>query len=348
MIKIIHRYLRGRWERYYLKSHWHLVLDLSLVLIIIMLAAAISGLYFYRPNLPWLPTYNPPTVDLNNPPLEEDFSATTSVIKLTDGTDFKITFENNGAAAITNLTINLGTTNKSFLISKLASSAGPFVVDGRELKLDHLSPGESGEAVFHVNFNSLNTGDRIIKWRAEESYTFGGQIFRQNWDLPDLTIAAELSLKNAIYYTSPQGDQLGIGPVPPIAGIPTSYWIFWEARGTGDFKNLVVSAHLPQGVGLTSRRSLLSGEFTYNASARQIIWKVPDLKGRSDSYRLGFEIEVTPTTSDIGHILTLLNNSRYSAIDTLTGENKNGLLGNLTSNLETDHFNSGSGQVQSQ
>jgi len=141
---------------------------------------------------------------------------------------------------------------------------------------------------------------------------------------------------------------LGIGPVSPIVGIPTNYWIFWEVNSPSDFKDLIFGSRLPQGVELEAGRSLLSGEFSYNSSTRQLIWKVPEIKGEAGIYRLGFEVRIIPNLHQLGQVVPLLDASRYRAVDELTGKTVSGELSSLTSDLEADSFNSGQGKVINQ
>lgn len=345
MFKHIHRYIRGRWERYYLKSHWHLVLDLSLSLIIIILAAAVVSLYFYRPNLPWFGQHTAPIVDLNNPPLELTYNLNSSSTKIKEGITLKIDFKNNGTAAVNDVSINLLTTDSNFTVSRLETADTALKINGREVVLTRIEAGGSGEATLRVYFNQKNPVMRTINWQAQNQYFFAGHLLKATVNLPALTIPATLEAKEAIYYTSPQGDQLGVGPLPPLVGIPTSYWVFWEVSSANDFKNLVFSARLPKGIELSGGRSLLSGEFNYNTSSRQVIWKIPELKGQDNNYRIGFEIQLIPTPEQVGHILPLLSNSYYYGQDPLTGEKISGSLNQLTTNLETDSFNVGQGEV---
>jgi len=345
MFKFIHRYLRGRWERYYLKSHWHLVLDLSLLLVIVILAGTVVGLYFYHPNFSGI-QYTPPTVDLNNPPLELNYSLASSSLRIKEAAVLKIDFKNNGTVAIDNININLTTTDTNFTVSRLeASDQSALKINGREIVLTRIEAGASGEAVLKIYFNQKNLQARSINWQAQSQYIFAGQLLKATINLPVLIIPAELEVKGVVYYTSPQGDQLGIGPLPPIATVPTNYWIFWEANSAHDFKNLVFSARLPKGVELYGGRSLLSGEFNYSTSSRQVIWKIPSLKGGGSSYRLGFEIQLIPTLEQVGKVLPLLTGGRYYGRDALTGAESSGSLQPLSTNLEGDHFNAGQGEV---
>ncbi|MFA6995175.1 MAG: hypothetical protein WC249_02065 [Patescibacteria group bacterium] len=350
MIKSIHRYWRRRWEKYYLKSHWHTILDLSLTIIVIFLTAIIIGFYSYRPNVSEIKINYPSPVDLNNPPLELNFSVDNKTIALSDSVQLKINFKNNGLEPVSNVLIDLVSVDQNFILSRinLSTSTPNETLKGQELILNNIAPGRDGEVSLLVNFKAKNSLERLVNWQAQSQYSFNGQVLKQTETLPVLTVTAQLSARNEIYYTSPQGDQLGVGPVPPIVGIPTSYWVFWEAKSSDDFKNLVFSARLPQGVELKSGRSILAGEFNYSSSTRQLIWKVPMLKGQDDSYRLGFEIQIVPSIQQVGQIIDLLSSPQYYATDVLTGQALSGTLAPLTTNLETDRFNSGQGKVINQ
>ena len=97
MLKFINRYWQFRRERFYLKNRWHLIIDFSLGVIIILLIAAVISLHFYRPNLASPFSGTAPAkqeIDLNNPPLVVNFSVASSSIRLADGALLKIDLKN--------------------------------------------------------------------------------------------------------------------------------------------------------------------------------------------------------------------------------------------------------------
>lgn len=346
MFKIIHHYWRWRVERFYLKNHWHLVLDLSLLVVIILLLSSLLALYLYHPTFSGLGTYSRPPLDLNNPPLNLELSAENSTINLDQGAVLKISFKNNSRLPITNLALTLETSDNNFSVKKLenAKAGSDLNIQGQVINFSEIPVGASGEESLRVYFSSKGD-ERIINWRARSEYNIDGQTIKNDLSLLSLKVKADLNIKDSVYYTSPQGDQLGVGPLPPIIGIPTSYWVFFEASSRSSWKNLLVSARLPKGVELTERRSLLAGELTYNAGNRRLIWKIPELLGRSENYRLGFEVRLTPTLDQLDKILPLLGSPQYYATDILTGEEASGTLDNLNTNLDQDRFNSGQGRV---
>ena len=345
----MHRLWHSRWERFYSKSHWHLVLDLSLLIVIIMLFAMLVGLHVYRPNLSWFGGPVGPAIDLNNPPLALDYSIANPILK-DNNVILKIAYKNNGTAIVNNTTIDFLMTDKKFALDHLeiVSGGDQATVSGRELVLTPVAADGSGEVEVKAYFTPQDPTARQVSWEAQDAYNFAGQLIKTANTLPPVTSTAELTVNNDIYYTSPQGDQLGIGPVPPIVGVPTSYWVFWKVKSNGNFQNLVFSAYLPKGVELGSGRSPITGDFSYNPTARQVVWKLPALESQNDNYNLGFEIQLTPTATQVGQVLPLLTKTRYYAEDTLTGQATSSQMTDLTTNLETDHFNAGQGKVVNQ
>ena len=353
MFKSMHRFFQGRVARFYSKSHWHLVLDLSLVIIMICLIIASIVLFLYRPgfifNLSSFGSYAQPAVDINNPPLSTEMVPAGDTIAMDEGIALNIKLKNNGAAPISGLKIILETTDADFSVKKIeqTNDQSGLSLNDKTIVLTKLAAGMEKEIGAKVHFNRKNE-NRVINWQARIEYIFGGQVLHNTISLPSLRASAEIKLSDAAYYTSPQGDQLGIGPLPPLVGIPTNYWIFFEAKSDADWRDLVVGARLPRGVELTDSRSLLAGDFNYNPETRQLIWRIPAFIGRSESYRLGFEVQLLPTADQVGKVMTLLDSPQYYATDVLTEQEKSGSLDKLTTDLDKDRFNSGQGKVVSE
>ena len=118
-------------------------------------------------------------------------------------------------------------------------------------------------------------------------------------------------------YTSPAGDQLGIGPNPPRVGEQTTYWIFWRI---GPIQNAINGVNVTADVG---RRAVLTGNValpdggTSSISGRTIQWTLPRLGGTDATKAeatFGFEIAVTPASGDEGSGIELMSPSRAKAV----------------------------------
>lgn len=360
MIKIfknLGRYWQRRRDRLYFKSRWNLIFDISLGVIIILLLVALFIFNSYKPDLgdifkPTTPVveekYN---LDINNPPLDFDFSASKPLKNIQEKTSLIVELRNSSPVEVRDIKVNLLTSDKNFYIDSIESTgvsdqAGPLVkISGQQMVIDSILPNERQEIGLVISWKAKSGAGKIIKWQSQTEYFVKGQVVKEVFDLNDIQIASELQAEAAVYYHSPQGDQLGSGPLPPLVSLPTNYWAFFNVTGDGVFRNLVFSAKLAPGVELTDNRSLLSGNFSYNPSLRQIIWTVPEVQANNDSYRIGLEIQLIPTENQLGKTPVLLSDLKYYATDPILGEESYYNLDNLTTNLDKDRLNRGQGEV---
>lgn len=353
MFKIIHHHFLWRWERFYKKNRWHLILDIALLLIIIILTACLIAWNSYNPKILFFsPVVTPASttnssVDLNNPPLEISCAVSNVVIKKDETALLNIKVKNKGETAVQNLTVRLVSVDKNFTVSdlKISDKETKENLQGQNIIYHQLAPNESRTTQIAVAFLTRNAEARVVSWQAISEYNYNERKFKDTFLLPSLKKIGELTAKASIYYTSPQGDQLGVGPLPPIVNLPTSYWLFLEFKSVSDLKDLVFSGRLPQGVEFSAGRSLLTGSFNYNATTRRFIWKIAELRGNDNNGRIGVEIKLTPTIKQINQILPLITDLKYYAVDPLTDTDLNGNIKSLTTNLEFDRFNVGQGKV---
>lgn len=353
MLKIIHRHLLYRWERYYSRNKWHLILDLSFLTIIIILISLVIGLNLYRPSAGFnstglTPIVNTP-IDLNNLPLDLSANLATSTLNIEEGALLKLSFRNNSSHPLSNLKFNLNLLTKDFTISRLElgdKNNPEITISGSQVSLPNLPANLSGEMSLKVYFKSKPNAGKEINWQVKANYSAGGQSLQDNFDLPALNLTSVLEVGARAYYNSPQGDQLGAGPLPPLVALPTNYWIFIEAKADGNFNNFIYSARLPKGVELTGNRSILAGTYSYNKDLRQIIWRVPLIEANLSDYRAGFEVQLIPTAAQAGKVLPFLVSAHYSAQEASGAKNK---IDNETvspdTNLEFDLINRGQGKI---
>jgi len=119
------------------------------------------------------------------------------------------------------------------------------------------------------------------------------------------------------------------GPVPPKAGQPTTYTINWQVKNFyNDVKNVKVRATLPQGVTLTGKISPDSEilKFSFDSNSREIVWTVADdlVAGAGVSSAapiVYFQISLTPSVSQEGKTIILVNKPRITGEDQWTGRN---------------------------
>ncbi|MFA5163332.1 MAG: hypothetical protein WC441_02260 [Patescibacteria group bacterium] len=325
-------FLRRRHERFYQKNRWHLVLDLSALLIIIILAICLVVWQRYRPVFDFSLV---PRTDLwqKAPMTVRLYTEQASTIRPGEKINLKLDYQN-GAS-------DLQAFNLEFLSLNDKYSFVP-----ANFSLDNLPAGQSAEGII-IPIEARGPfipGDKI-GWQAALEYKGQGQLFRDFQVLPDLQVASDLKVQAKIYYHSPQGDQLGAGPLPPQVGLPTNYWVDLSlADFSLDLENFVLSLQLPAKVDFTGKKSLLSGSLKYNETNRRMIWAIPAFSAATNA-RAGFEIQLVPGEEDMDKVLDLLTGIRYSAFDKISNSEISGRLNNLDTNLRFDNLNQGQGRV---
>ncbi|MFA6514600.1 MAG: hypothetical protein WCT50_04980 [Patescibacteria group bacterium] len=353
MFKPIKRYFQKRFDRFYRVNRWHLVLDISLMIILLSLVVLLIKLNLNQPNFD-ISTWTAQKkvyVDLDNPFLEVNFNTQSEAIRLEDGLPIVLHLKNNGQVNVNDLKFNLVLNNNDFLISKIETSSA-YETDKNTLKIEGVKlsvanvPAASEISInLKVYFKERVKGAKLINWQADSEYYFDNQLFKNTVVLDDIKVASKVNVQAAGYYNSPQGDQLGSGPLPPIVGLPTNFWIFLKAEPAGDFGEFVVSAKLPKNISFTNNTSMLAGNLNYSSSSRQVIWQVDSLQEDGNDYRVGFEVQLIPTKEQIGKEAPLLNSIKFKALDIFSNLRIEGNVSSLDTALEHDTINAGEGRV---
>lgn len=158
-----------------------------------------------------------------------------------------------------------------------------------------------------------------------------------------LPVAGELRLAASARYFTPEGDQIGRGPLPPRVGATTKYWVTWDARSIlRDANRVVVRAPLPPGVEWTGRVMSTAGvEPTFDASSRTVTWAIGNIERLLST---SFELAVTPTAGQTGSFAALLGETKTQGVDNL-GTEIVASASAVTTELRNDDRVSGKGRV---
>lgn len=143
-----------------------------------------------------------------------------------------------------------------------------------------------------------------------------GQKFEQAGASLSVPLATAVSWQSEARYYTPDGDQLGRGPLPPQVGATTKYWILVKIYNTTNaLSNASFETALPPGVEFTDNQSVTIGpRLHFNPSDRTIQWSYSRLPANSMT-GLYFEIATTPDEAQIGHELTLTDKLNFTASD---------------------------------
>ncbi len=153
---------------------------------------------------------------------------------------------------------------------------------------------------------------------------------------------SEIKINYYAYYNNLNGDQLGIGPIPPIVDIPTSYWVFVEVENKDKIKDLNIITEIPNYTHISQNRSSNSGEFQLLKNG--ISWTI--YKSENQKHKFGFEVFIKPNQSHVGKVLDITSKIKYSYYNITCEKQITGELGALDTNLKYDKINFQKGIVQ--
>lgn len=186
--------------------------------------------------------------------------------------------------------------------------------------------------------------ERKVKITVRLSYLVDKQTYQQEKEV-DIKILPYFKAQSAAYYYSPQGDQIGLGPLPPRVSIPTTYWIFWQVEPyVQEVDRFLMTAQLPKDVVWTGRKVPLDGNLKFGQVNRRVVWEI-NPKNCQGLCRANFEIQVIPEESNIGQIMNLLTEIEFEAIHQDIAQKIKGSLRAETTFLEDDELASDQGQV---
>ena len=142
----------------------------------------------------------------------------------------------------------------------------------------------------------------------------------------------------AIFHASPIPTS---GVLPPKVGQKTAYTIVWEVRNfTNDLENADIRILLPANVKWENAVYPTHAPIAYNAASGEVRWRlgrVPAGTGVLTPARIGaFQVSVVPAPSDAGRILMLAGESRLSAHDEFTGQDRLEKVAGLSTELRDD------------
>lgn len=358
MHRKVFRWWHSRRKKFYRNSRWHLVVDISLVVIIILLIGISLRLFSYNPKILtalnfthyFHPSPSESSISVNvNAKIKEKTLAYGEEINLT------INYNNDGDLALDVLTISPELDSAAFSIEELilvdnnSSSSSNIYIENNSIIVKNVELGQSEDISLLLKWKAIKTDyPRQIDWKLHIDALYEQQKIISDQILPSIKIASDFVLEANIYFHSPQGDQLGIGPLPPIVGIPTTYWLIVKADNSGnELRDLVFSANLPDEVEL-SDESLLAGKTSYDKARHRLIWQLDSLSASGGDYIANFGLDFTPTAEQVGSNATILSNLRYKVTDTWTNTEISGSLRNLDSSLPADHLNKGLGVVEAE
>ncbi len=278
-------------------------------------------------------------------------SATTdfSAIKAYGTANFDIVYKNGEAEELKDIKLKILPMSSDYSIEKLvlADNSINTSLNGDTITINSVKPGEEKSFSLAVSFSrNKATLNQVYGIIVESSYKFEGQNIKLRTNSQIVKVISDLKVNSRGFYYSSQGDQLGVGPIPPTVGIPTTYWVFWELNNFGNnLSGFTMSAELPSNIVWTNNTSLLAGKLRHAEIGGRVIWEIDSIRNSGGNYKAGFEVELTPGDSDVNKVMTLLSNTSFKVYDNFAEQEITGTLKNIDTNLSDDNLTSGNGKV---
>ncbi len=215
-------------------------------------------------------------------------------------------------------------------------------------ELLNLAPGQSGSVAFRIrtknsfpirlisdkNF-SLKIQGEIASNTVPPGTTADKTVSLTNFETK---VAGLLEIYAKALWRDADSGILNQGPYPPKANQSTQYTIHWIIKNySTDATNVVVSAFLQSGARFTGQvKSSIDSAPIFNANSGLVTWNVgsvPATKGVvSSPIEAVFQVEVTPSSNQVGQILRILGETKIEGEDSFTG----GVLANSAQYLDSD------------
>lgn len=270
---------------------------------------------------------------------------------LTPGTDavLKVDVQHVGEETVENVKLIMKTTSPLVVsktmelpigeLAKGGSSGGRFEVPiARTLARSQTDSFENLTATFNV-YVSYTLPDKI----AQEILLFTGSVTGK--------VTSPVILSAFGRYSSPQGDQLGRGPLPPTVDETTKYWIFLTLDGTtSTLTDLKLDAELGESVTFTGRQSVSVGQsLSYDEASGTVHWTIdslpPTLDPQAKTVSVAFEVALTPTAAMLGTMPTLVQSPLVTGRDSWTGAFVSARGATVTTDLPHDSMAADKGNV---
>ena len=212
-----------------------------------------------------------------------------------------------------------------------------------------INPGDTGNMGFSFSLYSPDSKSSISFGNSELDMTIDavGDIAGSNGGVQgtlfsDTRTIKELSnLKILSRSLHTVGAFENSGPVPPQAESETTYTVVWTATDSfNSISGAKVTAILPPYVKWTGYTSPFTEKINYDANSGQVVWDVgnmqPGLGTDSQAREVSFQVSITPSLSQVGNELNLINETTISGIDVFSGQRVGEVKPPTTTNIVSD------------
>ncbi|MBI2624711.1 hypothetical protein HYW67_04495 [Candidatus Parcubacteria bacterium] len=273
---------------------------------------------------------------------------------------YRINYRNNSPVALRELIVRARLVGAMFDLTTVQTGGGAADSTGAAItwnaaadqRLALLDPGEGGELSFEVqtkkNFPVRSSSDRNFVASATASIETPRvppelaveRLFEER--TLETKFTTKFTLRTLGYFSEPSAGITNSGPMPPRVGQPTTFTIHWRVFNTSnDASDVRVRGVLGPNVRWTGQVLTKFGPAPQvNERTGEITWQVGSVSAGTGvlgpAAETVFQLELTPSITDIGTTPVLIRESRAVGVDDFTGSSLESLVGELRTNLPDD------------
>ncbi len=295
-------------------------------------------------------------------------NGTDHVAELGDNLSYKISYANNTDVGLRDVIIKAQLNGAMFDLSTISSN-GVFRSLDNTLTwnaattpgLQTLGPGASGSVDFSLRAKNvfpikrLSDKNFLLKVTATiESPTvphFVESGKTVSYAVLESKVGGAVDLDTRAYFRDAASGILNKGPLPLKVNQPTQFTIHWVVTNySTDIKDVKIKSFLGGNVKMTGViKSNGATVPTYNDRAQEVIWEIPKVPATTGlvakPLEAIFQVEVTPSSADLGRNVLLIQESQLVAVDEFTGLELSDKDSGITTQLPDDPTVGGQGTV---
>jgi len=287
------------------------------------------------------------------------FSVPHDLVPLQSGQRRTVTIKWKNTSPVVLSNVTFGISFKGILLDRMSISSPTGFIDTKQSRilwtknqnplLKNIAPHTTNSLTF--SFTPLKT-QANLHIRTDEDTTIQLTPF-STFSLPQSTpttlsdapilfdVTTQISSNIFARYYSPEGDQLGRGPLPPRVGQETKYFIYLSGSGViHSLSNVQITAKLGQSARWTGFSPQGGEQLLYTAATRVLTWNAGSFNtlDSSNTSQTGalFELSITPQPKDIGKEGVLLTDIQLKGRDVVTSELLTTQIPSLTTKLSRD------------
>ncbi|MDQ5961871.1 MAG: hypothetical protein QG669_263 [Patescibacteria group bacterium] len=265
----------------------------------------------------------------------------------------EVEWSNNLPSRVDNLEIKAKISGSAFNESSLSTLSGFYDSVQNEIIWDRntnddfasVSPGDRGRLAFNFTPQVLSgaSGEPSITIEVSVKGTqpSEGNIVKEINNTEKIVVKISSSFQLAVKAVHTTGPFQNTGSLPPVAEQPTSYTVVWTATNSSNrINNGEVRATLPTYVKWVGSVSPTSEDVSYLPATREVVWKVGTIAQgagfNTDPKEIAFQIELTPSLSQVGSAPVLVNDANAQGVDQFTGQTVKVTKSKVTTRINQD------------